>query len=74
MRERSSAEVYLSGVIGDDASGHRLIDKLQQYGVHTEELLARQAAHIHQDAGSPLATANCGSSRSCVSTSSARTS
>jgi D-glycero-beta-D-manno-heptose-7-phosphate kinase len=33
------AEVYLSGVIGDDASGHRLLDKLQEYGVHTEGLL-----------------------------------
>jgi rfaE bifunctional protein kinase chain/domain len=33
------AEVYLSGVIGDDASGHRLLDKLHTSGVHTEGLL-----------------------------------
>jgi len=33
------AEVYLSGVIGDDASGRRLLDKLHIYGAHTEGLL-----------------------------------
>ncbi|HEY7019918.1 MAG TPA: bifunctional ADP-heptose synthase [Ktedonobacterales bacterium] len=32
------ANVYLSGVIGDDASGHRLLDKLHEYGAHTEGL------------------------------------
>lgn len=33
------AEVYLSGVIGDDAPGQRLLEKLHEYGVHTEGLL-----------------------------------
>jgi rfaE bifunctional protein kinase chain/domain len=33
------AEVYLSGVIGDDASGRRLLDKLHGHGVHTEGLV-----------------------------------
>jgi rfaE bifunctional protein kinase chain/domain len=33
------AEVYLSGVIGDDASGRRLLEKLHAYGVHTEGLV-----------------------------------
>jgi D-glycero-beta-D-manno-heptose-7-phosphate kinase len=32
------ADVYLSGVIGDDAAGHRLLDKLHEYGAHTEGL------------------------------------
>src|SRR5215468_6380870 len=33
------ADVYLSGVIGDDASGQRLLDKLHGYGVITDGLL-----------------------------------
>ena len=33
------AEVYLSGVIGDDSPGKRLLKKLHEYGVHTEGLL-----------------------------------
>ena len=33
------AEVYLSGVIGDDPPGKRLLKKLHEYGVHSEGLL-----------------------------------
>jgi rfaE bifunctional protein kinase chain/domain len=33
------ADVYLSGVIGDDAAGTHLLDKLHGYGVHTDGLL-----------------------------------
>ncbi len=33
------AEVYLSGVIGDDPPGKRLLKKLHEYGVHSKGLL-----------------------------------
>jgi D-glycero-beta-D-manno-heptose-7-phosphate kinase len=35
------AEVYLSGVIGDDPPGKRLLKKLHEYGDHTEGLLCQ---------------------------------
>src|SRR5262244_1999252 len=33
------ADVYLSGVIGDDTTGERLLSKLHGYGVSTDGLL-----------------------------------
>ena len=39
MPSTLGAEVYLSGVIGDDSPGKRLLKKLHEYGVHTEGLL-----------------------------------